>query len=126
MKGNTQFSGTTWELLHNLCKFDCLKIKQKIRFEVVPRGSSRLKEKQLVTTSKTLRVFLRVRPFRNRELGGNYLGTWELARPVSASHLSASIHPSARQSSPPGKHQRPIDGDVQPAQMRKPRMGGTS
>lgn len=95
MKGNTQFSGTTWELLHKLCKCDCLKIKQKTWFEVVPRGSSRLKEKELGTTSKTLHVFLRVRPFRNRELGGNYLGTWELPRPVSAAHLSASkcMHP---------------------------------
>jgi hypothetical protein len=85
MMAGARFSGTSWELLHDLSISACLKIKQKDRFEVVPRGSSRLKENQQGTTSKTLRVFLRVRPFRNRELRGNYVGTtWELGNYLNA------------------------------------------
>jgi hypothetical protein len=101
MMAGARFSGTSWELLHDLSISVCLKIKQKNRFEVVPRGSSRLKENQQGTTSKTLRVFLRVRPFRNRELRGNYVGTRELPqrKSRSLSHLHVNHSGSLRNGS---------------------------
>ena len=67
----TQFSRSILEVPHNLCNFDCLINKQKTRFEVLPRGTSSLKEKKPEVPQKHPVFFLRVLHSRK----GKYLGS---------------------------------------------------